>query len=232
MAICGLLVIGTPSCYIGTYIIYIGPYVMASTDDDWDPMAHPGHYFSRIARALGRIGDIRLRDLGFATAQLPVLTALKDGARMSQTELARWAKVEQPTMAQMLTRMERDGIIKREPDPADGRSSLISLTKQARARLPAGRAVLRQGNVEMTQGLSAQEVETLLALLRRVLANVEAMESGSQAGSKESDAEGGWRRAPYPRLAASSACGVSMSRNAPWPSTATSATASACLAIR
>ena len=173
--------------YIGTYISYIGTYAMA--DDNWDPMAHPGHYFSRISRGLARVGDVRLRELGFATAQLPVLTALKDGARMSQTDLARWAKVEQPTMAQMLARMERDGIIRREPDPSDRRSSLVSLTKQARARLPAGRAVLRQGNMEMTQGLSAQEVETLLALLRRVLANVEAMESGPQAGSKESDAE-------------------------------------------
>lgn len=150
------------------------------TDDDWDPTAHPGHYFSRIARALARIGDIRLRGLGFATAQLPVLTALKDGSRMSQTDLARWAKVEQPTMAQMLARMERDGIIRREPDPTDRRSSLISLTRQAHSRLPAGRAILRQGNVEMTEGLSAREVETLVSLLRRVLANVEAMEAGSQ----------------------------------------------------
>jgi MarR family transcriptional regulator, transcriptional regulator for hemolysin len=149
-------------------------------DDDWDPTAHPGHYFSRIARALGRIGDIRLRHLGFATAQLPVLTALKDGARMSQTELARWAKVEQPTMAQRLARMERDGIIRRETDPADRRSSLISLTRQALSRLPAGRAVLRQGNVEMTRGLSAREMETLVGLLRRVLANVEAMEAESR----------------------------------------------------
>ena len=154
-------------------------------DDEWDPLAHPGHYFSRIARGLARVGDVRLRDLGFATAQLPVLTALKDGARMSQTDLARWARVEQPTMAQMLARMERDGIIRREPDPADRRSSLVSLTRQARARLPAGRAILRQGNVEMTQGLSAREVETLVGLLRRVLANVEAMESGSQAGGPQ-----------------------------------------------
>jgi MarR family transcriptional regulator, transcriptional regulator for hemolysin len=153
--------------------------------DDWDPMAHPGHYFSRIARGLARAGDIRLRDLGFATAQLPVLTALKDGARMSQTELARWAKVEQPTMAQMLARMERDGLIRREPDPRDRRGSLVSLTKQARSRLPAGRAVLRQGNVEMTKGLSADEVETLVSLLRRVLANVEAMESGSQSARNQ-----------------------------------------------
>jgi MarR family transcriptional regulator for hemolysin len=153
--------------------------------ENWDPMAHPGHYFSRIARALARVGDGRLRDLGFATAQLPVLTALKDGACMSQTELARWAKVEQPTMAQMLARMERDGIVRREPNPRDRRGSLVSLTKKARSRLPAGRAILRQGNVEMTKGLSEREVETLVGLLRRVLANLEAMESGSQAARNQ-----------------------------------------------
>jgi MarR family transcriptional regulator, transcriptional regulator for hemolysin len=99
---------------------------------------------------------------------------------MSQTDLARWAKVEQPTMAQMLARMERDRIVRREPDPRDRRGSLVSLTKQALSRLPAGRAILRQGNIEMTKGLSPQEVETLVRLLRHVLANVEAMESGSQ----------------------------------------------------
>lgn len=145
-------------------------------DGEWDPLSHPGHYFSRIARGMMRIGDARLRALGFATAQLPVLAALQSGARLSQSELARLAKVEQPTMAQMLTRMERDGLITRQPDPRDRRSSLISLTDEARGRLPAGRAVLRQGNADMTKGLSTEEVATLVALLGRVLANIEEME--------------------------------------------------------
>ncbi|GBR09565.1 MarR family winged helix-turn-helix transcriptional regulator [Gluconobacter frateurii] len=145
-------------------------------DNEWDPLSHPGHYFSRIARGLSRVGDARLRDLGLATAQLPILTALKDGAQLSQKQLAHWAKVEQPTMAQMLSRMERDGLIQRTPDPNDGRSSLISLTKMALERLPAGRAVLRQGNADMTKGLTSEEIDTLIMLLRQVLANIEVME--------------------------------------------------------
>ncbi|MBF0875778.1 MarR family transcriptional regulator [Gluconobacter cerevisiae] len=144
--------------------------------DDWDPLRHPGHYFSRIARGLTRAGDARLRDLGFATAQLPVLTALKDGAELSQKELAKWAKVEQPTMAQMLSRMERDGLVQRAPDPEDKRSSLISLTDATLEKLPAGRAILRQGNSDMTKGLTEDEIETLVSLLRRVLENVDSME--------------------------------------------------------
>ena len=144
---------------------------------EWHAMKVPSHYISRIARGMTRIGDIRLRPLGFATAQLPVLTALRDGAKLSQIELARWAKVEQPTMAQLLARMERDGVVRREPDPADRRSSLISLTDEARAKLQAGREVLEQGNKDMTEGLSEDEVATLVSLLERILGNVERLEA-------------------------------------------------------
>ncbi len=144
---------------------------------DWQPMATPGHHISRAARALARVGDTRLRPLGISTGQLPVLVALKDGAKLTQTELARWGKVEQPTMAQMLTRMARDGLIQREPDPDDGRSTLISLTNAAKAKQQEARAILEQGNRDATRGFTPDEVETLIALLKRVIDNVEALEA-------------------------------------------------------
>lgn len=145
-------------------------------DETWRPMRTPGHFISRVHRGMTRIGDARLKALGFATAQLPVLGALHSGAKHSQTDLARFAKVEQPTMAQLLARMERDGLITREPDPDDRRSSLVSLTAAARERLPAGREILLQGNRDMTRGLSDEEVETLISLLERILTNVETLD--------------------------------------------------------
>lgn len=146
-------------------------------DDDWNPLDHPSHYFSRIGRAQSRIGDARLKAVGLATAQLPVLSMLSGGRRLSQIELARLAKVEQPSMAQLLARMERDGLIKRVPDPSDRRSSLIMLTDEAERRLPAGRVILRQSNADMTEGLSDAEIAQLLSLLGRVLVNVDRIDS-------------------------------------------------------
>jgi MarR family transcriptional regulator for hemolysin len=151
---------------------------------EWSPMGTPGHYFSRIARTLARIGDERLSEVGFATAQLPVLAMLRDGGGLSQMELARRAKVEQPTMAQLLARMERDGIIRREPDPKDRRSSLIALTDQALMNLPAGQAILEASNRQVMSGLSEEEVATLMGLLQRVLANAEEMEQGAKKRSE------------------------------------------------
>lgn len=146
-------------------------------DVSWRPMRTPGHFISRVHRAMTRIGDARLKALGFATAQLPVLGALHSGEKRSQTDLARLAKVEQSSMAQLLARMQRDGLITREPDPEDRRSSLISLSTEARERLPAGRQVLLQGARDMTRGLSDAEVETLVSLLERVLANIENLDA-------------------------------------------------------
>jgi MarR family transcriptional regulator, transcriptional regulator for hemolysin len=48
----------------------------------------------------------------------------------------------------MLTRTERDGLIQRAPDSANGRSSRVSLTEAAEARLPNAVAALLQGNRE------------------------------------------------------------------------------------
>lgn len=144
---------------------------------DWNPLSHPSHYISRIGRAQTRIGDARLRAVGLATAQLPVLSMLSGGRQLSQIELARRAKVEQPSMAQLLTRMERDGLIRRVPDPSDRRSSLVMLTDEAERRLPEGRAILRQSNAEMTHGMTDGEIEQLLSLLGRVLENVDRIET-------------------------------------------------------
>lgn len=144
----------------------------------------PLDYFSRIAKVLARVGDIRLRPLGFATAQLPVLAGLQSGNPLSQAELTRLAGVEQPSMAQLLARMERDGIIRRTPDPNDGRSSLVELSAKARDDLPAGREVLQQSNIEITEGFSNTEIDVLNSFLQRILKNVEAMENRSGSSTR------------------------------------------------
>ncbi len=150
---------------------------------EWEPLGKPGHLINRVARAFAWIGETRLKPHGFGIGHLPVLVALKDGDALSQKELARFARIEQPSMAQTLARMERDALIERVPDPTDGRSSLISLTAGALERLPAVRDVLVEGNREALDGFSEEEAATLTALLLRLLANLERMEDRQEASS-------------------------------------------------
>jgi len=83
------------------------------------------------------------------------------------------ARVEQSSMAQLLARMERDELVRRTPDPADGRSRLISLTENAARRLPKGRSVMEAASEMALQGLTTPERANLMLLLERVLANLE-----------------------------------------------------------
>jgi MarR family transcriptional regulator, transcriptional regulator for hemolysin len=140
----------------------------------WDPEASPAFWINRVSRALLRRGDGRLRPLGFAMSYLPVLRALAMGRRpLSQTELAQAVGVEQPTMAETIARLVRDGMVQRDRNPDDKRSTGISLTRLSRARFPKARAVLIESEREAMAGLSDDEKAQLRDLLKRVLKNLE-----------------------------------------------------------
>src|SRR2546428_9748990 len=84
---------------------------------------------------LNRLYDRRLQgalgDLGVAPGQFAPLVMLFEQDGLTQAELCRRINVEQPTMANTLDRMERDGLIKRKPDPEDKRRAAIHLTARA-----------------------------------------------------------------------------------------------------
>ncbi|MGM8227788.1 MarR family winged helix-turn-helix transcriptional regulator [Cellvibrio sp. ARAG 10.3] len=140
-----------------------------------DVLSTPGHLISLAARGFSRLSESRLKPLGFGIGQLPVLIALQDGTASTQRDLAKFAKVEQPPMAQMLTRMERDGLIERRPDPVDGRSSRVVITKSAKKRMPEAINILLQGNSEAMTGFTSAEKQQLTDLLVRLISNLENM---------------------------------------------------------
>ncbi len=148
-------------------------------------LSSPGHLISLVARGFTRLSEARLKPLGFGVGHLPVLIALQDGRAQSQRDLAKFARIEQPSMAQMLTRMERDGLIQRKSDPRDGRSSRISLTNEALSRLPEACSVLFHGNQEALEGFTEDEAGQLVALLNRLITNLDRI-AGVDESSKGS----------------------------------------------
>jgi MarR family transcriptional regulator, transcriptional regulator for hemolysin len=141
----------------------------------WALHERPGHLTIRASRLFLRLAETKFRDFGLGVASFPVLNMLRTGEKRSQKELAQCAQIEQPSMAQLLSRLERDGMIKRSPDPNDGRSSLISLTRKALAILPEIDEMVDAGNDAAVAGMSEQEIKILIDLLQRLIANLEAL---------------------------------------------------------
>jgi DNA-binding MarR family transcriptional regulator len=80
--------------------------------------------FSRLRRRLREVAA--LGDL--TPSQTAVLSRLDRGGPASMSDLAAGERVRPQSMAATLAAIDGYGLIKREPDPADGRRQLISLT--------------------------------------------------------------------------------------------------------
>lgn len=141
---------------------------------DHEPDTHPLRLIGAAYRSFGRLVDAQLRELGFAMSQLPVLVTLKQRKALPQAELARIARVEQSSMAQLLNRMERDGLVQRDPDPNDRRSRLISLTEAASRRMHKARAIMDASSETALTGFNQSDLDQLHSLLSRINANLDS----------------------------------------------------------
>lgn len=131
-----------------------------------------GYQIGLLSRLFDRRLQEVLKEQGVAPGQFAPLVMLFEQDGLTQAELCRRINVEQPTMANTLERMERDGLIKRKADTEDKRRALVHLTPRARdmreavmenARAVAGRAVQR---------LSPADQDDMFRLLGRMVENL------------------------------------------------------------
>lgn len=130
-----------------------------------------GYLTNWAARLFARAIERRLA--GGNSGPMPVFFALQDGGAMTQKALAQLAAVEQPTMANTLNRMERDGLVQRTPDPNDRRSAQVSLTPLGRERAKAAFVSAIEVNGIATAALQPAEREAFYGMLHRIIAALE-----------------------------------------------------------
>jgi DNA-binding MarR family transcriptional regulator len=91
----------------------------------------------------------------------------EDGLRM--IELASRARLSKQTMTTMVRLLERDGLVRRLPDPRDGRATRVFLTARARAFHPVAERVLAELDELVAARLSPTDLDRLRAMLKGVM---------------------------------------------------------------
>jgi DNA-binding MarR family transcriptional regulator len=86
----------------------------------------------KASRQITMYLEDRTRELGVSPLEGHVLTYLRKYAPAPVGELVRVFGVKQSTFTSLLDRLERDGLVRREPNPADRRSFLIHITDRGR----------------------------------------------------------------------------------------------------
>ena len=94
----------------------------------------------------------------------------REGAQ-SVSDLAVAERVRPQSMAQTVGDLESEGLVERNPDPADGRRALVSLTESGRETLAADRANREGWLVRAIEELPPEDQQTVgraIVLLRRL----------------------------------------------------------------
>lgn len=121
--------------------------------------------------------------------QAVLLAAIAEAEGASQSDLVSATGVDRSTLAEMMARMERKGLIARAAAEDDGRAKSVSLTNEGRRRLDAALPAMREVDKALLGAIPANRRTafraTLLALAEAADAQHAANEDVTRATRKD-----------------------------------------------
>jgi DNA-binding MarR family transcriptional regulator len=105
--------------------------------------------------------------------------------------LARAEQVSASTMSRLVSALERDGLVVREPHAEDGRAVVVAASAKGREILERGRERRISELAALLDGLSSNELETLAAS-SRIIERVSALPPSARSAYAGSTAERRW----------------------------------------
>ena len=144
-------------------------------DLDVEPLA----VLSRVTR-LARHLDLARRQAfaahGLDAAEFDVLAALRRAGppyELTPGQLGGQTLVSSGTITHRIDKLQARGLVRRRPDPEDGRVVRVRLAARGRDRVDAALTDLLAGERALLAGLSDRQRHTLAGLLRTVVAPFE-----------------------------------------------------------
>ncbi|MBP0628984.1 MarR family transcriptional regulator [Cupriavidus sp. AcVe19-1a] len=130
-----------------------------------------GYLLQRAKNALAHTVEQEVSSLDITHAQASCLIMIASGRAATVTDLGRELNTDMGSVTRLLSRMEKRGLIERQRRDADRRVVDLLLTEQGQAladRLPS---IFCKVLSQHFSGFSADEVQLLKSMLRRVIDN-------------------------------------------------------------
>jgi DNA-binding MarR family transcriptional regulator len=132
-----------------------------------------GALLNQVARALKTVLEAQLAPLDLTAQQAALLMTAGHGSG-SPAQVAAQIGTDTAGMTRLLDRLERKGLVRRQPHPDDRRSVVIEVTPAGRSLLPRLPPIFGRVTRQLFDGFSATELEALTGMLRRMEHNLAA----------------------------------------------------------
>ncbi|WP_067450109.1 MarR family winged helix-turn-helix transcriptional regulator [Actinomadura macra] len=109
-----------------------------------------------------------LEEFGLSTPQYATLMIVQDHPGLSNADIARKVSSSRQSANEMLSGLERNGLIQRLPHPGDRRTQQIQITEAGRALLERARIAVTRREAELESGLDEQQRAAFRAWLEGI----------------------------------------------------------------
>ncbi|CAM3374397.1 MULTISPECIES: MarR family winged helix-turn-helix transcriptional regulator [Saccharibacillus] len=126
-----------------------------------------------IARALDSISNIEFKEQQLTKGQYLYLVRICENPGIIQEKLAEMIKVDRTTAARAIQKLETNGLVEKRGDAYNRKIKKLFPTQRGLEVVPVIRRENDHSDRVALAGLSQEEAETVLHLLRKIRGNVE-----------------------------------------------------------
>ncbi len=145
----------------------------------------PGYLMARLGEASRRRFHKALEPEGLHPRDFGVMTMVDAHPGMSQQQLHEKTGIDPSSMVAVIDELEERGLAERRANPEDRRARTIFLTDEGERTLERIRKLATQLQRELFGGLTADELSTLHALLRKLADSTQKQGGAPAAASSQ-----------------------------------------------
>jgi DNA-binding MarR family transcriptional regulator len=150
----------------------------ASAEPVFDLSQSPGHLLHRAQQFASERFSAAMGEAKLTPRQFAVLSATSAEEGLTQTQLVKSTGIDRSTLAELVSRMVRTGMLERRKLPEDARANAVHLTADGRAALAAATAGAGEADRAILSALPKNKRASFLETLRRI---AETLEKGEEA---------------------------------------------------
>lgn len=136
--------------------------------DEPEPLRYTGHLIRRAQQRHVALWQEHV-SAEISSVQYAALVVIERMPGASQSELGTELDLDRSTIADVVARLERRGLIKRSSHDSDRRRYSLHLTAVGQAEVSRLRPLVAETNAMLTQRLGTAELANLRDLLERIL---------------------------------------------------------------
>lgn len=126
----------------------------------------------QTARLFMMAVERQTKSLGISAGQVPALLILAETPNLTQAELAQKTAIAQPTIANTLKRMERDGLLVQSADGTDKRKHRYALSDHAQQKLPDVKRALGRVLKQAQHTISPEHMRIYISVMTQIVTNL------------------------------------------------------------